>query len=337
MTRTRFGGRVLARRVFVPSAALALLLPAVAMAQSDPAASVLPAGTVPLGVTVEGIEISGLPALDARQRLYDQLVALRRSPMPVTFRTKQLTIDPDAVGYQADVDATIITAFQQAPPPGTTIDVPLVERIDTAKLATVLTWRGAQVRTSGRDAALSLRGLIPIVRKPVLGYSINVAESTAYLAPAFLAARPATPYALVVTAVRPAVTSVGVIIVVSQSEFKLRLWKGTKRIRTYPIAVGQSAYPTPTGNYQVIDKQMNPTWFPPDSVWAAGLGPVPPGVSNPLGTRWIGTSAPAIGMHGTPDPSSIRSAVSHGCIRMYIVDVEDLYSRVQLGTRVYIR
>ena len=110
-----------------------------------------------------------------------------------------------------------------------------------------------------------------------------------------------------------------------------------KRIRSYPIAIGQSAYPTPTGNYSVVNKQVNPTWFPPDSPWAAGLGPVPPGPGNPLGTRWIGTSAPGIGMHGTPNSSSIGSMASHGCIRMYISDDENLYPRVEVGTRVFIR
>ena len=87
----------------------------------------------------------------------------------------------------------------------------------------------------------------------------------------------------------------------------------------------------------MIQKQKNPTWFPPDSPWAAGLGPVPPGVNNPLGTRWIGTSAPAIGMHGTPSSGSIGSRASHGCIRMYIGDAERLYDLVDIGTPVYIR
>ena len=61
------------------------------------------------------------------------------------------------------------------------------------------------------------------------------------------------------------------------------------------------------------------------------------GPGNPLGTRWIGTSAPAIGIHGTPVPSSIGTRASHGCIRMYIPDVERLYRQVEIGTRVYIR
>jgi lipoprotein-anchoring transpeptidase ErfK/SrfK len=126
-------------------------------------------------------------------------------------------------------------------------------------------------------------------------------------------------------------------IVVSLSQFKLSLIRGGKVVKTYPIAIGQAAYPTPTGDYEIIQKQVDPTWFPPSSPWAEGLGPIPPGPGNPLGTRWIGTSAPAIGIHGTYAPSSIGTAASHGCMRMHIADVEELYDEVSLGMKVSIR
>ena len=328
-------------------AALAVA-PAGALAQgtggTEPAVQ-FPAGTIPAGVLVGGVDVSGLAGLDARQRVYDQLVTPRRVPMPVTAGGKQFTIAPDAVGYRADVDQAIVQAFQQAPAAGTTVDVPVVQSIAQKKLREVLTWRATQYEVGGKDAAVTLRGVQPIIRQARLGSEIDVPRSVALLTPAFTQARPATPYALPVKRVRPTVTSVGPVIVVDKSSFKLRLYRGTtrpggkvmKRIRSYPIAIGQSAYPTPTGNYSVVSKQVNPTWFPPDSPWAAGLGPVPPGPGNPLGTRWIGTSAPGIGMHGTPNSSSIGSMASHGCIRMYISDVENLYPRVEVGTRVFIR
>ena len=74
--------------------------------------------------------------------------------------------------------------------------------------------------------------------------------------------------------------------------------------------------------------------MPPNSPWAAGLEPVPPGVDNPLGTRWIGTSAPDIGFHATPQESTVGTAASHGCMRMRRVDVERLYELVRVGTAV---
>lgn len=336
-------------RICIPVAIAALAsVPAFAMGQgaaTTPTAPQFPAGVIASGVTIGGVDVSNLPALDARQRVYEQFVTPRRAPLPVTFRGKSFTIAPDAVGYRADVDAAILRAFQVFPVPGTTEDVPVTQSIRRAKLKDVLTWRATQYEVSGKDALVVLRGKQPIIRRAVLGSEINVPRSMAVVEPALVTARPATPVPLVEKRVRPTSTSVGPVIVIDKGAFKLRLYRGTttprgtvmKRIRTYPIAIGQPAYPTPTGNYSVIQKQVNPTWFPPDSPWAAGLGPVPPGASNPLGTRWIGTSAPAIGMHGTPNPSSIGTMASHGCIRMYMGDVENLYRRVQIGTPVFIR
>ncbi len=126
-------------------------------------------------------------------------------------------------------------------------------------------------------------------------------------------------------------------IVVDQSDYTLTLFIDGRRIKQYPIAVGTASYPTPNGVWSVVNMARNPTWIPPNSPWAAGLEPVPPGSSNPLGTRWIGTSAPLIGIHGTPQSWSIGSRASHGCIRMYISDVEELYEQVTVGMPVEIR
>ena len=126
-------------------------------------------------------------------------------------------------------------------------------------------------------------------------------------------------------------------IVVSISQRKLRLIRNGKVWKTYSIAVGQPAYPTPTGEFEINDKQVDPVWTPPNSPWAAELKSIPAGPGNPLGTRWIGTTAPAIGIHGTYADSSIGYAMSHGCMRMHIPDVEQLYDQVAIGMKVSIR
>src|SRR5205814_9700048 len=77
--------------------------------------------------------------------------------------------------------------------------------------------------------------------------------------------------------------------------------------------------------------QRNPWWRPPDSAWAQGLKPIPPGPGNPLGTRWMGLDAAGVGVHGTPDDASIGYSPSHGCIRMHIPDVEWLFNHVPVG------
>ncbi len=126
-------------------------------------------------------------------------------------------------------------------------------------------------------------------------------------------------------------------VVVDLGDLRLYLYRDGKLVKSYPVATGQSKYPTPTGSYVITMMQMNPTWYPPNSEWAKDAKPIPPGVENPLGTRWIGTSATAVGIHGTPDDSSIGTYASHGCIRMHIYDVEDLYPRVVVGMPVIIR
>lgn len=126
-------------------------------------------------------------------------------------------------------------------------------------------------------------------------------------------------------------------IIVNLGQRKLRLVRNGKVWKTYSIAVGQPVYPTPTGEYEVNDKQVDPAWYPPSSPWAAELATIPPGPGNPLGTRWIGTTAPGIGIHGTYADSSIGYAASHGCMRMHIPDVEELYDQVTIGMKVSIR
>ena len=121
---------------------------------------------------------------------------------------------------------------------------------------------------------------------------------------------------------------------ISLNSRKLTLYRDGRAFMTFGVAIGMPGHETPTGNFRVVDKQMNPTWLPPDSPWAKGLGPIPPGPGNPLGTRWIGTSAPAVGIHGTPADWSIGSAASHGCLRMHISDNEKLYEDVVVGMPV---
>ncbi len=126
-------------------------------------------------------------------------------------------------------------------------------------------------------------------------------------------------------------------IVVNLSTFRVSVVRDGKRVVSFKIAHGTARYPTPTGTYRIVNKQSNPTWTPPpDSSWAKGLGPIPPGPGNPLGTRWMGTSAPYVGIHGTPAAYTIGTRASHGCIRMRIPDAEALYEEVSVGMPVTI-
>jgi lipoprotein-anchoring transpeptidase ErfK/SrfK len=113
--------------------------------------------------------------------------------------------------------------------------------------------------------------------------------------------------------------------------------KKSKLVRTFQVATGRSQYPTPLGKFEIVNKWLNPWWYPPaGSAWAANSKPIPPGPGNPLGTRWMGLSAPYVGIHGTPDSASIGYSASHGCIRMLIPQVEWLFTQVDVGTPVFI-
>ena len=127
------------------------------------------------------------------------------------------------------------------------------------------------------------------------------------------------------------------VIVIHRGINRLYLYNGTHLVRVFRVATGQAAWPTPLGHFEIVVKQKNPWWFPPtQDSWAAGAKPVPPGPGNPLGTRWMGLSAPGVGIHGTDEPWSIGHSESHGCIRMQVPSAEWLFNRVRIGTPVFI-
>jgi hypothetical protein len=125
-------------------------------------------------------------------------------------------------------------------------------------------------------------------------------------------------------------------IVIRRLSNTLYVYKAGKFWRSFRVATGSPYYPTPTGNFAIVDKQRWPAWYPPNSSWARGLRPIPPGPNNPLGSRWMGLNVYGVGIHGTPNPASIGYSASHGCIRMHIPEAEWVFDHVGWGTPVYI-
>jgi lipoprotein-anchoring transpeptidase ErfK/SrfK len=127
-------------------------------------------------------------------------------------------------------------------------------------------------------------------------------------------------------------------ILIDKSERKLRLYENGKLLKTYPVATGRSTAITPEGSFSIVFKTTCPGWTNPDT------DKFVPGCTsrNPLGTRWLGlgvgnTRGRTYGIHGTNTPSSVGRPVTHGCVRMYNWDVQELYERVPLGTMVTIQ
>jgi L,D-transpeptidase ErfK/SrfK len=92
------------------------------------------------------------------------------------------------------------------------------------------------------------------------------------------------------------------------------------------------------GDWKIVDKVKNPSWHNPHAAWSATMPEyIPPGPSNPLGTRALYLDASGIRFHGTNNIGSVGTPASHGCMRMYMSDIEALYPLVPIGTKVWIR
>jgi lipoprotein-anchoring transpeptidase ErfK/SrfK len=123
-----------------------------------------------------------------------------------------------------------------------------------------------------------------------------------------------------------------VSLVLNLKEKHVYVYKGDKVLTKYPVAIGKKGWETPLGEWQVMEKVVNPGWtsFKDGSVMR-------PGKDNPLGERWIGfwtDGKDVIGFHGTPNVKSIGTAASHGCVRMLNRDVKALFPLVKVGTTV---
>ena len=203
----------------------------------------------------------------------------------------------------------------------------------------------AGVYRAGRDAAVRIGLRKMQIRRARPGVGVDAEQLAAKLdavlddpgAARFVSQRVARVYPAVnVDDLRAQYRTV---VTVDKANFKLRLFKNLKLRKTYPIAVGQPAYPTPTGRFSITNKAVNPVWSVPNSPWAGELGgtTVSGGsAANPLKARWMGITN-GIGIHGTGQEYSIGSRASHGCIRMRVADVKDLYPRVPVGATVLIR
>jgi lipoprotein-anchoring transpeptidase ErfK/SrfK len=214
------------------------------------------------------------------------------------------------------------------------------------KLRVILNRRGAQrylASVAKRfdhkavDSQLALRNLRPLITKEQAGRTLRQVNAMNAIFTALVTnTRPDVK--LQFTALAPKVTraAYGPVIVIRRGSNRLYLYKGMRFERVFGVATGQSIYPTPLGRWNIVVKWRNPWWYPPNSAWAKGEKPVPPGPGNPLGTRWMGLSASGVGIHGTPDDASIGYSASHGCIRMHISDAEWLFNHVTIGTTVFI-
>jgi lipoprotein-anchoring transpeptidase ErfK/SrfK len=317
------------------AAAFAAAVPTVAAAQKDPA-------NVPAGVTAGGVDLSGLTLADAQARLEATVGPKVNADLILGAAGKPWTLKAADAKLTFDALTTAKRAIR-AKAPG---DVGL--KLSHSKLA-VRAWVAgvaAKVSKAPKNATVKIT-LTHIYRtRSTHGRALDQA-GVAKQVDAALDDGVTAPRTLhtALQKTSPKINAndlkkvYGTIITVDKAHFKLRLFKGLKFSKSYMVAVGQPAYPTPSGLFHIADKQVDPVWSVPNSPWAGELqGTTVDGGSaaNPLKARWMGI-VNGVGIHGTGEDASIGSAASHGCIRMHVADVKKLYPRVPVGTSVLIK
>ena len=292
-----------------------------------------PAGTklIQPGVTIAGVLVGGLTAGEARKVVERQFA----SPVTVVSPTRTWRLAPRDLGALPYVSKALTTAVSVR---SASFAVPLRVDVSKRRLERFLANVGKATDRKAVEAELRLRNFVPVARKSAPGHRLKQILAFQQLS-LMLRKHGRAPVTLPYETVRPQVTEDDLrhVIVIKRDSRQLFYFKGLELKRTFRIATGQSSYPTPLGEYEIINMQRHPTWYPPQgSDWAEGAVPIPPGPGNPLGTRWMGISAPYVGIHGTPNAASIGYSASHGCIRMLIPEVEWLFERVDVGTAVFI-
>jgi lipoprotein-anchoring transpeptidase ErfK/SrfK len=287
------------------------------------------------GVTIGGTLVGGLTVAEAKEIVkarFARPLALVGGP------GARIVLAPRDLGAASHLEQAVKLAARVKRPG---FVVPLNVDVSRSKVDRIVASLGKRFHRDPVDATLKIRNLKPFATTDVPGRRLKELVATREIVLA-LKTQKRGSLELPFEGIKAAVTSddLGHAIVIRRGTNQLYLYQvatKAKLIRSFKVATGRSQYPTPLGRFEVVNKQLNPWWYPPTtSEWAKNLDPVPPGPGNPLGTRWMGLSAPYVGIHGTPDAASIGYSASHGCIRMLIPQVEWLFTQVDVGTPVFI-
>jgi lipoprotein-anchoring transpeptidase ErfK/SrfK len=309
------------------------------------------------GVRIAGVDVGGLRAHAARVRLRKELVGRLDRPVRVVAAGRRFRLTPDTASLAVDVGAMVDEALARSHSGGlpgrvwrnlmgSSVNDDLPARVTYSRLDV----RGfvnrvkRSVDRPARNASVRFQtASLPAVPSET-GLTLNARRLLRLVERALAQTGSGRRVRLNVKVTRPDVTSDQLakkypyVVTIDRAGFKLRYFRRLRLAKTYRIAVGMAGLETPAGIYHIQDKQVNPSWHVPKSDWAGALAGrvIPPGPDNPIKARWMGIYAGA-GIHGTADLGSLGSAASHGCIRMAIPDVEQLYDRVPLKSPVFIQ
>ena len=315
-------------------------------------------GHIAEGIKVNGVDVGGLSASQARTKLRTALLDPLNRPVTARFEGKTYRLTPTQAQIGVDIDGSVNRALVRSR------EGDIVSR----------TWREVRGEPINPDLAAKVSYSRPAVRRLVArverDLAIEPVDAKVDLEHGSVAPRPSKDGREVraarlrrdlerelldsgrrravrvrTTVVEPAVSTEELakkypaVLVVNRGAFKLTLYKNLKLAKTYGVAIGKIGLETPAGLYHIQNKAVNPAWTMPHSDWVApkDRGRIIPGGTpeNPLKARWLGIFAGA-GIHGTDAESSIGTAASHGCVRMRIPDVIELYPQVPVGAPIYI-
>jgi lipoprotein-anchoring transpeptidase ErfK/SrfK len=282
------------------------------------------------GVFVGKTEVGGLTPAYAAVLVKTEF----DEPLRLRFGRRTIIVTPQRLG----ATARIRLAIEQARRAGPNTRVPLFVNLRAGGVSRYVKALAKRFDRPARSAELTgLRGLRPWITKERVGRALKQRPAVRAIVAA-LRTHTRMPTLLRAARVDPSATRArfGPIVVIRRESKSLHLYRGMRLWKRLGVATGTSEYPTPIGHFSIATMQRHPWWYPPDSDWAKGERPIPPGPGNPLGSRWMGLTAPGVGIHGTPDAASIGYSASHGCIRMRIPEAEWLFSRLHVGTPVFI-
>jgi lipoprotein-anchoring transpeptidase ErfK/SrfK len=308
-------------------------------------------GIVADGVRVGAIDLGDQSAAAAQARLVQAYRPLRR-PLVLRYGNKRLVVTAPEAEVSIDTDGIVRQAlalsgrgwfFSRAwrELTGEKLHATLSPRVDYSRLAIERTVREVHRRMDHPAANAVLVASFDrlTVERGHHGIEVAAGPLRRQIATTLVTPRARRVIEVPILHPRPRVT-VAVLrrrypsfITIDRAGFRLRLFRYLRLVRSYPIAVGQQGLQTPAGIYHIQDKVVNPSWQVPFSAWTGPLAGrlIPPGPDDPLKARWMGIFNGA-GIHGTDETWSIGHAVSHGCVRMTIPDVIDLYNQVSVGT-----
>ena len=306
------------------------------------------------GVTVAGLDVGGLHRAQAERVVARRVAAPLERPLTVVYGRRRFRLSARTARLHVDVKGTVDSAFDASRSgffvaravrelTGGKKNTDIAPRLSYSRAAVANLVRRVQrgLNRPPRDAKLNFPTLSKV--KEQNGITVKTAVLRQRIQQPLTVPGVARRIKTPVHITRPKVTQAELarryprVIVIDRGAFQLRFYRHLRLARTYPIAVGQQGLETPAGLHHIEDKQINPSWHVPNSPWAGSLAGrvIPPGPDDPIKARWMGI-VDGSGIHGTDETWSLGSAASHGCIRMSIPEVEELFNKVKIGDPVYV-